>query len=452
MIDTLVLLIFLTVAAIVCHSLFLSRRNIFEPIYFFLMGYVGTFVLQPFFGQEELVAIYKPEHIEYCLIIAWAALVVFYWGYRSMLAKKIFLTIPQPPESWPPGQSIPYALFVLTLGFTSYSLFIAQSGGAERFFSHARGLGNYEGSTAYLWYGRALLFPALAMLFIEANRPSSSRNLKLFTYGFAVAFLLYQVWIGQRSYVFLMGISFLSWHYLSGFKVEKLPLLKNIIAIIGVMLLVGFVANFRTDFYLGSDFSNVKKFSEKSLSDKLAISFFGVLEGGIETLARGEFSGYVGTLQVVPELIPFDFGKPYLIYTYHWIPRLYWPEKPNLRKSDLDFKKLVPAAEHGTITMLGFYYRHYGLLALFLGSFITGVVLGGIEYWRKFNSESLGVLLVYMLFFPHGRSVLMISGIFMGWDLLLPFTLLPILGLFAYLKSKRNRNIYQSPSLVKKFK
>ncbi len=440
MIDVLVLLILITIGLIIWHSFLQSGRNIFEPVYFFLMGYFGVFVLQPFFGQEELLGSHTLEHMEYCLFIAWGALIVFYWGYRSRAAQNIFLKIPQPPETWPQGQLIPYALVVFVIGFVSYSIFIAQSGGVERFFSEARGLGAYQSSTAYLWSGRALLMPALAMLFIETKRPGASKLFRYFTYSAMALFFAFQFIKGQRAGVFLQGVSFLAWYYLADFKVQRLPLAKTILILAGIMLAVGFVATFRGEFYLGSKLTGVKEFAEKPLVDKLQTSFLGVLQGGTKKISGGEFDGFLQVMAVVPDRVGYDFGKYYLRYAYHWIPRLWWPDKPSIKDAMIDLEKAVPALYCGTITMLGMYYYHFGLIGIFLGSWLTGVLLGGIEYWRKLKDTSLGVLLIYMLFFSYGRGVLMVAGIFEGWDDLLPFTVMPVVGAFGYLKSKRNKS------------
>ena len=447
MIDVLILLIFVTIVIICVHSLLLSGRNIFEPIYFFLMGYFGVFVLQAYKGRKELLPFYGEDHISYCLFIAWFALIVFYVGYRSRFAKRLPLRLPQPPAKWPPGRLVPYALFLLILGLSGQLLFISQSGGAETYFTASRGAGAFQSSTAYIYAAKWLLVPAFAILFIEIARKGASRRVTYIAYFTAILFFLYQIWIGQRSGVFLMGVAILAWYYLPRLKTTKLPLMKISIVVTLVFMLVGFVAKFRGNIYLGSDFTELKYFADKSPEEQL-VSLFSSIIKPTKTSFNSEVDGYFGTLNVVPDQVGYDYGKYYLRYSYCWIPRLIWHNKPYVKDTIRNLVDAVSAMYCGTNTMLGMYYYNFGLFGIFLGSFVTGICLGALEYWRKLRPDNYGVLLVYLLFFQWGRGVVMSEGLLGGLETTIPFSVMPILGAFWYLKLKKKQTNTMSRNFI----
>ncbi len=441
MIEVVISLLGVTIVTIVAHSIVLSRRNIFEPVYFFLMGFAGVFVLQAYQGREALLLYFTEDFIGYCLFLAWVSLILFYIGYRSPFTRRLPLRLPQPPAIWPPRKIVPYGIFVCVLGFAGLLTFIIQSGGAEEFFSVARGKGNYEGTTAYISSAKWLILTGLPILFIAIARKSLTGFLKVGVYVVTLLWFAYQVYIGQRSGVFIVGVSVLAWWYLPRVAVSRIPVNRILALIILTFLLVGFVANFRGEFYVGSDLYSTKQFFSKDLGEQIDILLInGLLSGGGEDYSHGgELSGYLQTMAVVPEAVDHDYGKIYLRYLYHWIPRIVWPEKPIVKESMKDLVEAAPALTNGTNTMLGTYYYNFGLIGMFLGSFITGICLGALEYWRKYRPNNDGVLLIYLVFFAYGRGVVMGGGIFAGLDSLMVFFILPILGAFWYLRRKNNR-------------
>lgn len=436
MIDVAIILIFLTIIAIAVHSLTLSGKNIFEPIYFFLMGFFGVFVLQVYEGREFLLFYFNEDFISYCLFIAWLSLLFFYIGYRSSYAKRLPLKLPHPPAIWPKGKLIPYGIFLLLLGIIGQIFFIMQSGGAEEYYSTARGAGNYEGSTAYIYFAKLMIVIAFPILYIEIARKSASRFTIIFTYITTVLYFLYQVYIGQRSGVFFVGVSVLAWYYLPRIRTSKLPISRVGIVIMLTFLVVGFVAMFRGEFHLGSEFVSTREFFEKDIDEQLDMLVFkGLVRAGgsDESFYTSELAGYLQTMEAVPDLVDHDYGRLYIRYFYAWIPRILWPDKPSWRDSIKELIDTAPAMYCGTNTMLGTYYYNFGLVGILFGSFVTGICLGALEYWRKSQPSNYGILLIYLVFFQYGRGVVMVGGILGGLELVIPFVVLPVMGAFLYL-------------------
>ncbi len=442
MIDFFVILNLATVILILIHSIKLSGRNFFEPIYYFLLGFAGVFVVQVYTGQDEIMAARDGYYIFLALFLSWFSLLLFYAGYRSRIAKNIFLKLPQPPRDWKPGKLIPYGLFLIVVGIAGQLYFISFSGGAEKYFGTFRGAGAYETTTAYIYRLQWLAIPGLAILFVEIARKSYP-VVKPLCYGFALFYLAFQFWSGQRSAIFLLTISILAWYYLPRIARVKIPLARILLGGILALSLVGFVANFRNEFYLGSDFDNAKYFFKQTPLEQAEKIYTALIKGGKETVISGEFDGFIQTLEAVPDHIGYDYGHYYTKYLYQWIPRIIWPKKPTIKGEMREFIEFVPAFDHETITMFGMYYLNFGLFGVFICSFVTGIFLGGLEYWRKSDVGNLGILIIYLVFFQIGRTFLMVAGIFEDLDMIVPFSLLPCLGAFWYLKGKRILSIRQ---------
>ncbi|EGV20684.1 hypothetical protein [Thiocapsa marina] len=441
MFDVILTLIVCTVIAIILHSISISGRNPFEPIYYVLIGYIGVFVLQGFQGRMVLPYIYDTEFLSYSLFLAWMSLVLFYLGYRSGFARRVPLRLPKAPD-WQPGALVRYGTILFFIGVVSQVIFISQSGGAEQFYSQARGAGNHAGSTAYIYVAKTLLYIALPILFIEAARGSLSAPIRFSVYFVTAVLFVYQVYIGQRSGVFLMGVSILAWWYLPRMVINQIPMGRILLIIASILILVGFTALFRTEFFVGSDLDRTKQFFEQELADQLReMMVTGLLGGGgTDQFSHGnELSGYLQTLNVVPDRVGHDFGAAYLRYSYHWIPRMVWPDKPVVADSMRELIDAAPALISGTNTMLGSYYYSLGLIGLVLGSLVTGVVFGALEYWRKLYPRCDSILLVYLVLFAYGRTVVMAGGILAGLDTLLPFVILPIGIAFWILRRDERR-------------
>lgn len=396
--------------------------------------------MQIYFNQEELLAARGEDIVCLTVFLSWIALILFYAGYRSRFAKSLYLRLPQPPREWTPGTLLPYGFFLVILGIAGQLYFIFLSGGTQTYFSEARGAGAYDTTSAYIYKLQWLCVSGFAILFIETAR-KPDLVFKIVTYSLAVCFLVFQFISGQRSGVFLMALNLLAWHYLPRITTIKIPIVKTIVVTLLALSLVGFVASYRNEFYVGSDFKQSGKFFEKTFAEKAQQIYDGLIQAGGKTVINAEFDGFLQTLEAVPDIIDYDFGRYYTKYLYHWIPRSMWPEKPTIKEPMRDFIAVVPAFHHETITMLGMYHLNFGFAGIFFGSFLTGVVLGGLEYWRKHDLGNLGILLIYLVFFQIGRTFLMVGGMFEDLETYVPFFLLPCLGAFYYLKIMQKRNM-----------
>jgi len=446
----LVTLIFLTIIVIGYHSYKKSYKNIFEPVYYVLVGYFLIFVSQYLARRDSLLLYFGEEHVVYCLVIVLVSILIFYSGYRSRIAKKLSDLLPKPPKKWRPGVLIPYGFFLCFLGLLGYIYFINQSGGPVEYFSVPRGGGAYEESTAYFYGAKWLLLPGLVILITELRHKRKRSDLiNLITFSIAVFYFLYQIFIGQRSGIFAVGLTLLAAYLLPQNKYLKIKIKNTILFGIIIIVFIGFVSLFRGEFYIGSPLEGVKEFFKKPFYIQIQdLIIEGTLKGGTsESFEGNEITMYMTYIKIIPEYVDYDYGKFYLQYLFHWIPRIIWTGKPNLQlEKKFEIERVIGTSHISgpAVTMLGMYHLHFGIPGIIFGVFFTGVILGALEYWRKLNPNNYGILLIYIMFSMSGLGAVVSNGLLAGLPDKMLWSFFPILGAFIFIKLKTRRKIYSN--------
>lgn len=436
------ILLLLTLILIVMYTLKSGKKNIFEPIYYLLLGYLGIFIVEYLKFKDNIISMLGEEVVILGLIYAWLGLIFYYVGYKSSLAKGLGRFAPK-PRLTKPGFLMPIGWLLLGFGILGYIAFIQASGGFLAYFSISRGGGNLESSNAYIAGAKWLVVPGLAILYLELSRKKYYFFIRMSIYSIAILYFLFQVWIGQRSGILGVGLLILGLIYLPNNKFKKMPLRNILSASFMFLILVGFVTMFRQDIYYGSEFSEIDKFTSKPISGQVREVLNAL--GGSEKVShweRSEVSMYFRYIDAIPDKVDYDYGYYFVNYFVWWIPRSVWPDRPDLRND----KKLEMERAIGTshlsgpsVTMLGFNYLNFGLLGIIVLMFIYGVLFGSLEYARKYFSNHEYVLLVYLLFFQSGWMDMLGSGFFQSFHVWAPFKLFPLILVALYIKLFANK-------------
>lgn len=416
-------ILIITIILIGCHSYSISQKNIFEPIYYFLIGCFYVYIIEYLIYRKVLLTFFGDSHVAISLIIVWISILIFYAGYRSKFSKRLAKKLPVPQVNWRPGALIPYGIFLTILGISGYFFFIKQSGGISEYFSAPRGKGAYEENTAYLYGAQWLLNPALIILIVEISRMRLARFLKIFVYIFAVSYFGYQIFIGQRSGVASVGLLLLSSYYLPNQRFNRLKLIKLFPAVFIIIIATGFVSKFRGEIYVGSTFEGIRDFIQNPFSVQVSELFVSTPTGGGADWYGAEITMYMNYLRVIPKYVDYDYGEFYLGYLTIWIPRILWPNKPFLgEKKKIELENVIGTSHVSgpAVTMLGMYHLHFGIPGIIIGMFLSGILLGAIEYWRKYNPDNYGVTLIFLVSFTLGLSVVS-NGFLAGLHFWVPF-------------------------------
>jgi oligosaccharide repeat unit polymerase len=436
MIELLAVLLTILLGWLAVHTYRTSQGDLFHIALPFLLTYWFLYVLK-FMGLKEILAArFSEELMVRGLLLAVAGLLACYLGSRSPLSRRLAMRLPRVPARWESGALFPYAALLFTVAVLGEAMFIGRSGGFEHFFSAARGAGDYQANTAYLYNLRWFSIPAATLILVEIffnQLQGGKKLLGLFLIGLAIA---YNLAIGQRSGLLIFGLTLAAaWFY--AHRGHPRLGLRLALIFLPFYLAIGVVGLLRSEFHLNSSFQNTGAFfqqGETAVLEAVTENFF--YTGSDPHDSHQEPVLYLSVLNAVPNLVDYDYGKPYLNYLVHWIPRLWWPDKPNFR---LEGARRLESAmgtdlQGPVLTVLGYFHANLGLAGVIIGMFLTGVGLTAMYLWFRAQPGSLGALFIYLHLFLYGIGAVFCYGIFTGWDTILPFSLAPALGAFAYLR------------------
>jgi hypothetical protein len=176
----------------------------------------------------------------------------------------------------------------------------------------------------------------------------------------------------------------------------------------------------------------------RNATDEMAeVTARGALDRGIEALI-GRSVGVVGMtavfIQDVPDLAPFEYGRTFLIQATHLVPRIIWPDKPNMSEQ-LNFYSrragLIHETDEATSAVfdaVSEYYVNFGMAGVFFLSLLHGCYMRLLHHWLVVRSQPLiggAMFLIFILinfdFFGIGQIVLAHSRQIPVWTAALYF-------------------------------
>jgi hypothetical protein len=161
----------------------------------------------------------------------------------------------------------------------------------------------------------------------------------------------------------------------------------------------------------------------RAASDEMAeVTARGALDRGVEALI-GRSVGVVGMtavfIQDVPDLAPYEYGRTFLIQARHLIPRIIWPDKPNMSEQ-LNFysrrARLIDEEDEettATFDAISEYYVNFGAVGVFFLSLVHGWYMRLLHHWLVVRSMPFiggAMFLIFILinfdFFGIGQIIL----------------------------------------------
>lgn len=161
----------------------------------------------------------------------------------------------------------------------------------------------------------------------------------------------------------------------------------------------------------------------RAASEEMAeISVGSALDRGIEAVV-GRSVGVVGMtavfIQDVPDLSPYAYGRTFVVQAMHLVPRIVWPDKPNMSEQLNMYSRRAGLVEEdddattATFDAVSEYYVNFGVLGVFLLSLLHGYYIRVLHHWlveRSLFIIGAPMFLIFILinfdFFGVGQTVL----------------------------------------------
>jgi hypothetical protein len=214
----------------------------------------------------------------------------------------------------------------------------------------------------------------------------------------------------------------------------RLPWIR--VGLVGALLLV-LIIPWLSFYKLQSPQSSIPDRIRSASGEMSETTMGGKLDRGVEAVV-GRSVGVVGMtavfIQDVPDLEPFEYGRTFLIQAAHVIPRVLWPDKPNMSEQlNVYSRRAGLIDEEDDVTSAVFdavseYYVNFGLMGVFFLSLLHGYYFRVLHHWlvqRSLFIVGAPMFLVFVLinfdFFGIVQIVLAHTRQIPAWALALYF-------------------------------
>ena len=368
---------------------FLDPINTFWPVYI-LFGVVEFWT-----GKQGWIGIYGDGNVLLTLGLYVLAGVGVWAGYAlpagPALGRKLPLLRGQESDS----RFIVVGTSMVTVGALAYLYVIHVSGGLSRYLSVSRTAIDYEAFGGYTLNLLSCVSLGLLVLLCTTYHNPRYRWLRKAVLLAMAAFGFWCIYSGTRSGVILVVINVLGSIY--GARRRNPPLIVGAFALAAIVLLVGFIAQYRGQMY-GGQFHSVD--NEATIFDR-SMAFYTQSDQAGPAIGS-EFGMSLAVVSYVPNAVPLDCGYMLLDFIVMPIPRALWPGK--IYPGGESWDRLHRVA--GTATwvngagllsgpapgLVGKYFYMAGPLGVALGSLWTGIFLRSISTYAQRYSGVTGVL------------------------------------------------------------
>src|SRR3984885_6689511 len=413
-----------------------TQNNYLLSIFQFLFSFFALYGFGLYDARETIADLHGEDVLPLCFLVVLLGLGGIALGYRVFPKSRVL--------NWPHLRGQPqigrlgaFGVILMVVGIAGELYFIRHSGGAQVYFSKARGAGEYETTTAYLVNLRWLWVPGIAFLAAAGTRAKKWRKTAI---AGLVLLGAYNFVLGQRTGIFLTIV--VTVYSLAAWR-RRLPKLRTMaLAITAAALMMGFLVIARADFHLGSGFSNTRKFFEQSPTEILNKALLGNIKNSGHYSSTSEIVLFAGFVRVFPQEVDFDYFKYYESLFVSWVPHIIWPTRPDPTREKVSQLLEVLGTSHRsgpTPTLLGMYYMHLGLASVFLLSILTGWFLAFVDAHGRILFLHPSAAVVFISMAGYALSMPIELGILAQLPQLLPFTVVPVVAGLLWAKAPSNK-------------
>jgi hypothetical protein len=433
--------LFATLLAMAWHARYSLRRGRFfmlDPLNAFWGGVLVCYVWQPISNFDVLVSWHSLEVIQKTLLLVLVAVVGLVFGYESRLGVKLTRFIPEMPQQLRDDRVLTAALLLMGLGVVGYSYQAASVGGWSAWLSVGRTATNWDSVSSYVTNLETCLPVGVGLLLFSAEFRPRAITRRLISWSLGGCQWLWFVYLGSRSRTIAFALAMLAAYYLPRRRNPPIVLIPVLFGALAV--LVSFEGAFRDRFTNLSIWGNLD-YEEVKASAPEWIAAGG--SGGASTSPGMEFNCVAAAVELVPDIVDYNYGYSHLELLTRVVPRALWPDKiyphyqaytPLYRAGGLGAIPIPTAREYllmgPSFTFVGHWYSVGGVLALAFASVLTGAAFRAVRgvYDRLPGSE--GDIILYASLVPLGFGECAGEPLFFVFGL--PFTIVPLIVLLRW--------------------
>jgi hypothetical protein len=416
------------------HASYCWRRRRFfllDPLNAFWGGVVICYVVQPITEYDSLLSWRGAALIEKTVFLVLLAVVGLVMGYESRLGLKLGRYIPPMPSTLRADRFVGAALAMIGLGLVGYAYQASSAGSWSAWVSVGRTATNWEAVSAYVAQLDAFLPLGVGLLLFHVEFHPERAARRVLAWAAGALQWWWFIYIGTRSRTVAFALLMLAAYYLPKRRNPHplaVPVLFGFLAV-----LVNFEAAYRDRFTNLSIWGNLDY--EEVISGAPDWIVGGSRRG--EPSSGLEFNCVAAVVELVPEVVDYNYGYSHLELFTRVIPRAVWPDKiyphyraytPIYRAGGLSSIPIPTAKEYllmgPAFTFVGHWYSVGGVIAVAAAAFLTGAVFRAVRgiYDRKQGAE--GDTILYASLVPLGFGEAAGEPLFFLFSV--PFTLLPL--------------------------
>jgi oligosaccharide repeat unit polymerase len=307
----------------------LDVRNAFAPPLIVAGLMFNSFILAYFeFDESTLTYLLDPYYYSIALLYGLFCLVMFSVTYEMGVAREAKRAAHVENADYVPQRLlIAYVSALSLVGLYAQYYVASFSGGLTAYYSQAHGAaGDWENISGYIHALPSILWAALAIAFtLHMTAPKSSR------YVLALVIVLVAA-LGANTFLFGNRNGMIRFMIILGgvYVFVKRPTFIKSLPVIGLLIgaaaVTQVIAYIRGDLHLGSDVGLMDAISNyfsrrEEAGGKLTINY--------DSGAGHELFFNIAVIQTSLINSLYDFGLDYLFPIVNFVPRGWWPGKPN---------------------------------------------------------------------------------------------------------------------------
>ena len=385
-----------------------SRVATFDPLEIvypitalFILNYPMRAIFIEFWPSAAILSKYWPgdDFVSYALLISTLGIACFYLGYfvnRPGFPLNAFPKIKYDDVSYP---SLEKLLVLYMVGLAAWAALL-QSGYGVRF------QWMQESAGAFNYIFRLLAMMKTYVLFFVWAEYLTRGSKRTMAFGLLAFEILLGLLIGSKQDILtaLTGVLF-AYHYLG--RKNLIPVL----AIVGIVFVFGLtpvVQTYRVVYSETLGYEPMPTLGEISLVvNQLGSALMTNRENWfLNTLTyvsnrAASFDTVVLIVNIVPSMIKYQQGDTLMSAFYGLIPRLLWPNKPELNLGGYVTLVIFGSKSMGNtpLTDIGEFYLNFGFYGVLAGMFILGFLFRSV-YWYCLKEPNLHLYALYLLIFP----------------------------------------------------
>jgi hypothetical protein len=410
--DALILLILAIFASFVLIEVARRRFFAFDPLMFFWAGLFASLVAEVVGSYDDYVFYYDETSVLWALGYTVIGLAFLHLGYHLGYGERWAMRVPTIAPKLMPNMLLLFSLLPMGLGLLGWALEISTAGSLQQWAAVARGGQKYAEESGYVNFMASLLLSGASLLVVHVELHRRNFILKCLGWGMLVFLLIFFLYLGSRSRVIAcVGVAFMAW---------AVPRRRNpsLLIAVPVFLMLNVVVNFQANYrnYFTNFSFNFDQIDWSQVPENVLPRFLTGATGRTRVASRAsEFGMTVAVAWLVPDTVPYTYGREFLQLFTQPIPRALWPDKSYPRgEAWSDIHQIAGTSSYWTPDIakpylagpspgyIASWVYNGGIVGLLIGGLLTGGWFRFVRTIYERSSNCEGFLIIYIILAPTG--------------------------------------------------